>query len=192
MGIDRVATSKLFCTSGLLGCLLAAPAAAQEHETPAGAEHAEHFHRNEAVFLLGATYETEAGENLFTVGGEYARKLTPRVGVSAAFEHLSQLGAWVFVFPVGFRVYEGWTVAVAPGFEHTSRRGGDGGESAHEEPAPDDNGADNLFLFRVGVSYTIEVGERYSIIPGVAYDWVNEEHGTAGAWVYGAKFAIGF
>jgi hypothetical protein len=49
-----------------------------------------------------------------------------------------------------------------------------------------------LFLFRIGAAYVFEVGERYWIAPGVAYDWVNEELGTATATVYGVKFGIGF
>lgn len=175
-------------------CLAAGSAPAQEHH----AGHEEHFHRNEATFLLGVTHEAEAGNNLFTLGGEYAHRLTPRVGVAAAFEHLSDVGAWVFVFPLGVRVYRGLTLTAAPGFEHTSRRSKGGheavahGELSHEEATSDEGGAENLFLFRIGAAYVFEFGARYSIAPGVAYDWVNEEHGTATAIVYGVKFGIGF
>jgi hypothetical protein len=181
----------------ILCCLAPGSAPAQEHQAEGQAEHEEHFHRNEAAFLLGATYEAEAGDTLFTVGGEYARRLTPRVGVAAAFEHLSDVGAWVFVFPVGVRVYRGLTLTAAPGFEHTSRRS-EGGHEADEpgesspEGAESNEGADNLFLFRIGAAYVFELKKRYSIAPGVAYDWVNEERGTATAIVYGVKFGIGF
>jgi len=195
---------------GVIVCgLLSVPAVAQEsepekraqperHEQQEPEEHEEHFHENELAFFLGVTHEAEAGDNLFTVGGEYGRKFTPRIGAAAAFEHLSDVNAWVFVFPVALRVYEGFHVSTGPGIEHLSRRsGGPEPEAPVEEDAlheaeGGDEGADNLFLWRVGVAYLFEFGERYVISADVAYDWVFEEHGTARAWVSGIKFAVGF
>jgi len=186
---------------GLLACALGSvPAAAQETEPAHGepADHEEHFHKNELVLILGVTHELEAGDNLFTIGGEYVRKFTPRIGASAAFEHLSHVNAWVFVFPVAFRVHEGFHVSTGPGIEHLSRRsGGDEAEGHVGEDEPHevevgDEGADNLFLWRVGAGYLFEFGGRYIISVGAAYDWVFEEHGTARAWLFGMKFAVGF
>lgn len=185
---------KSWFTIGLLACGLAGvPAAAQETE-PAPAEPAEHFHKNELVFILGVTCELEAGDNLFTIGGEYGRKFTPRIGAAAAFEHLSHANAWVFVFPVAFRVHEGFHVSTGPGIEHLSRRSGSDEPEGHaEEDEPHgDEGADNLFLWRAGAGYLFEFGERYIVSVGAAHDWVFEEHVTARAWLFGMKFAIAF
>ena len=190
-GVRRGALSWLL----VMGCLFASfPALAQEHPSDEHGE--EHFHPNEAAFLLGATFEAESRDNLFTVGGEYARRLTPRLTAGAGFEHLSDVGAWVYVFPVGFRVFRGLTFSLAPGFEHISRRRG--GEGERHGVAPEvttvatDGGADNLFLFRIGAGYAFELGERYSITAGVAYDWINEERTIETAVVYGVKLGIGF
>ena len=109
----------------LLGFLAVAPAVAQEpseQEEPAEHAEVEHHHRNEVVLLMGMTHEAEAGENYFTIGGEYGRMLTPRIAVTAAVEHISEIDAWGFAFPVGFAIYKGWFVTVGPGFEGSSRR----------------------------------------------------------------------
>lgn len=86
-----------------LGTLSRAGARAQEHEEGAS-EPGEHFHRNELALVLASTYEAEEGKNFFTIGGEYERRFSPRLGLSATFEHLSDVGSWVFIFPATFRV----------------------------------------------------------------------------------------
>ena len=172
----------------LAGYLAASPSWAQEHSQHVSESH-EHFHRNELALVLASTYEAEKGKNFFTIGGEYERRLTSRFGISATVEHLSDVDAWVFVFPVTIRLVRGLKFMIGPGFEHLSRRASlEGHEDPHEsspESSPAEEGADKLFLFRFGVHYGFEFGGRYSITPGVDLDLINEEHGLAKAIVYG-------
>ena len=176
----------------LLLVLMISPAAlAQEPE-----EEHEGEHRNEVALLLGATYEAEEERNFFTVGGEYARRLGDRWTVAASIEHLPEPGAWVFAFPVTFRVYEGFRLSAGPGFEGVSRRSLL--EEALEEELEGEeigdriDGRKRFFLFRVGASYGFEIGERYSLRTGVAVDWVDALEGTVVAVVYGVSLGVGF
>ena len=175
----------------LLGLLAGAPAVAVEpsqqqepaqhaQEEHGGQEHEEHSHPNEVVLLLGVTHEAEGGENFFTIGGEYGRLLTPRIAVTAAFEHISDIDAWVFAFPVGFALYEGWFVTFGPGFEAVSRRReaveeleealeeGHHVEGDEVHAALTTTGSDNNFLLRFGSGYKFELGSRYALMAGFA------------------------
>ena len=191
----------------LLGFLAVVPAVAQEpseQEEPAEHAEVEHHHRNEVVLLLGMTHEAEGSENFFTIGGEYGRMLTPRIAVTAAVEHISEIDAWVFVFPVGFEIYKGWFVTAGPGFEGSSRRSRrieeleeelEEGHHLDEDEvhaALTTTGRDRFFLLRFGTGYKYELGSRYAVMAGFAFDFVFEEHETASAFVIGAKFAVGF
>lgn len=171
--------------------LLGATGSAQEPGREASQSHEEHFHRNEFTLVLASTYEAEEGENLFTVGGEYERRFTPRIGVSGTFEHFSDVGAWVFVFPATFRVWRGLKLLAGPGLEHVSRRG-NGQEETQNGEETAESGADNLFLFRFGAQYGFELGERFAIVPSIEFDLVDESEGVAKAVVYGVNFAIAF
>ena len=193
---------KRWGASGTLLLFLAgAPAVAQDAPQQ---EHEEHNHPNEVVLLLGVTHEAEGGENFFTIGGEYGRLVTPRIAVTAAVEHLSEIDAWVVAFPVGFAIHKGWFATVGPGFEAVSRRRllveelEEEFEEGHEPDAENVRGAlattgsDRSFLLRFGTGYKFELGSRYALMTGFAVDFVFEEHETAKAFVFGAKFAVGF
>jgi hypothetical protein len=174
-------------TAFVMGVGLTPSASAQEHGSEASG-HEEHFHRNELALVLASTYEAGEEKNLFTVGGEYERRFTSRLGAGATFEHLSEVGGWVFIFPITFRVYRELKLLAGPGFEHQSRRP----EEHGDVPGEVGGEAENLFLFRIGVHYGFELGERYSIVPGIELDWIDEEHGVARALVYGVNLGVAF
>lgn len=165
-------------------------------EPPHSQSHQSHFHRNELALVLASTHESEEDENLFTIGGEYERRFTSRVGLTAGFEHLSEVDGWVFVFPLTVRIAGGLKALAGPGFEHLSRRptlgGHEVGHSETSEEHPVESGADNLFLFRIGAQYAFEIGERFSVAPGIALDFIDEEHGVAKAVLYGVNLGIAF
>lgn len=183
----------------LAGCLVTSTTWAQEHSGHSSESHEEHFHRNELALVLASTYEAEENKNLFTIGGEYERRFTPRLGVAVTVEFLDSNDARVLVFPVTIRVVQGLKFLVGPGWERKSRRSSEEHEDPHADPHADshegdpvENEADNLFLFRFGVHYGFEFGGRYSITPGIDLDLISEEHGVAKAIVYGVNFGIAF
>jgi hypothetical protein len=184
----------------LASCLLAPTTWAQEHVEHSSEAHEEHFHRNELALILASTYEAEESKNVFTIGGEYERRFTPRFGVAVTVEILDSIDARVLVFPVTIRVVRDLKVVVGPGWERLSRRhSSEEDEDPHADPheeshesEPAESGAENLFLFRFGVHYGFEFGGRYSITPGIDLDLINEEHGVAKAVVYGVNFGIAF
>lgn len=130
--------------------------------------------------------------------------LTPRIAVTAAVEHISEIDAWVFVFPVGFAIYKGWFVTAGPGFEGSSRRRRlveeleEEAAEGHHVDEDEINAAlttterDRFFLLRFGTGYKYELGSRYAVMGEFAFDFVFEEHETARAFVFGVKFAVGF
>ncbi len=89
------------------------------------------------------------------------------MGLECSFEHLPDVDGWVFAFPVTFKVYRNLKLLAGPGFELESRR--------------PESGTDNLFLFRIGAQYGFEIRERYSIVPAIELDWIDEEEGVAKA-----------
>ena len=106
-------------------------------------------------------------------------------------------GAWVFAFPVAFRVYEDFWVAAGPGFEGVSRRTlvEEGLEEAEIEAEGEGDRLDmrkRFLLFRVEAAYDWEIGDRYSISSGIGFDWVDFRSGTTVALIYAVTFGIGF
>jgi hypothetical protein len=157
-------------------------------------EEGEVEHRNELALILAGTYESSEEENYFTIGAEYEYLFHPRVGISGTIEYISGPDAWILVFPVVFHPKGGLKILAGPGVELKPRRGSDeNGESNDDETEGDeDSGTDKLFLFRLGVAYSFEFGERYSITPALEFDFVNEEDEVAKALVYGVTFGISF
>ncbi len=151
---------------------------------------AEHLHRNEFLFIFAGTYEAAKAHNIFTLGVEYERMITERIGVVGTLEYLPSEDAWVVVFPVAVGIVGGLKVFGGPGMEILSRR-----DSAAEHGTQDSSsggGAENLFLVRIGAAYIFDLGGRLSLVPNVSIDLVSEEHGWTHAVVYGVSFAIGF
>lgn len=147
--------------------IVASVASAQEPTEPTEhTEHAEgeeHEHKNGLAFVAANTYEAEDEANFFTLGGEYSRALTERLGIIAEFEYLPKPNAWVFVVPVKVIVWREHEVFGGPGIEHLSRRSDGEDEAGGHGETESESGADNLFLVRVGAAYHVPLalGERF-------------------------------
>ena len=137
----------------------------------------EQEHKNELSLILAGTYESEEAETFFTSGLEYARVLTPKFGISGAIEYLHDNGAWIVVAPFTYRATERLKLLAGPGMEVEARR-----TSAQE----------NLLLVRLGLQYSFEIGERYSVTPALELDFVDEEDEWVEAVVFGVNLGIGF
>ena len=167
--------------------LAASPALAQDLEHEGDAEH---LYRNAIIFIVAGTYEAAEKDNIFTVGVEYERLITERVGLVATLEYLPSADAWVAVFPVVFRFANGLRVFGGPGLELLPRRApGDGHETSSSSSEREE---ENLFLARVGGAYNFHLGGRFALVPNLSFDFVNEEHGWTQAFVYGVNLAIEF
>jgi hypothetical protein len=189
--------------AAFLACVLAGSQveAGQEHEASEAATHddpaaqAHHEHLNEIAVVLGGTYESEEKETFFTWGLEYERMLNRRVGVSLVGERITKVDAFVFVAPFVYRPLPALKLVAGPGWELKPRRpgGGHGDEGAahgHEsESETEQQGDENLFLWRFGVGYSFHLGKAV-VTPAVNLDLVREH----GRWVEAVVFdvSIGF
>jgi hypothetical protein len=149
--------------------------------------------RNEIALIVAGTYEdlgSEDAENYFTIGAKYQREISSLIAVAGVFEYLNTKPAAVLVFPVHFRPWKGLDIFAGPGVEFSDEEEDD--EDGEDHDAGDEGGNsgdwDATFLIRVGVGYAIEFGERYSLSPSVALDFIGREQ----ALVYGADFSIKF
>jgi hypothetical protein len=134
------------------------------------AEHSEkggvHDHRHHLALFLGATHTDEEDE--FSIGIDYEYRLKPILGVGGLVEYTggvletTVVAAALFIHP-----YDEWRLVLAPGFEN--------------------EGSDNEFLFRAGVSYQFPVG-KWTISPEFNVDFVDGEENL----VYGLSFGWGF
>jgi hypothetical protein len=91
--------------------------AARSHEAH-GEEHGEeHEHANELGVFVGGTSEND--ETHFTIGVEYERRLSRRLGIGVIAEHVDGVDAWVFLAPLSFQPsgHLGLTFYAGPGFE---------------------------------------------------------------------------
>jgi len=183
------------CTTALLMAtwLTALPAGAQDpaapHEPAAHEAHGEELHHHNALgIVIGGTYESEEKDTFLTLGAEYERLFNRRFGVVLGVEYISEVDAWVLVTPFVYRHGSGLRLLTGPGLElKTRRRGGEHGREPSgglENRLPPRE--ENLFLWRFGVGYNFEVGERYSIAPAVDFDYVRED----GHWVEAIVFAV--
>ena len=188
----------------LLGCLLgpATLGRAQEHagrdadeahEAAEGHEaHGEEHARNALGIVLGGTYESEEEDTFFTIGVEYERLLNPKFAVLLGVEYITEVDALVAVLPFAYRHASGWRLLAGPGIELKTRRPHlerehEGGHGIAEEIVDRLPGEEeNLFLWRFGVGYNFEVGERYAIAPHVDLDFVRED----GHWVEAVVFSV--
>ena len=179
-----------------LGSLPAA-SASQEHTTGAheGAEEAhegEEHHTNRLAVFLGGTHAED--ETQGTIGLEYERHLAGPVGLALAFEYAGGdfreyiLGAGVQINPVGGLIF-----TLGAGLERRPVE-----EEHGEEPGTDpevevasnevDGGKESLFVFRLGVAYEIELGDRWSLAPQFNLDFVDGEV----VEVFGVSVGFGF
>jgi hypothetical protein len=148
--------------------------------------------RNEIALVLAGTRERAERTTSLTLGAEYERRLTRRLGIIGELEYVKGPGTWVFAVPFvlrpvggGFKLFGGpgverRIVAEAPNeFERTS---------AASEAEPE-----TLFLWRVGTAYAWEFNERYVVGPSVYLDFVREAPGEwKRAFVFGVSLGISF
>ncbi len=99
--------------------------------------------------------------------------------------------------PLSLLLLVGWLLVSFPALDREHPADEHGEEHVHPNEAAFRIGAtfeaqsrDNLST--VGGGYVFELGERYSIAAGDAYDWIDEEHTTETAIVYGVKLGIAF
>jgi hypothetical protein len=172
---------------------LADPGASQEHT--AGSHEAaeethdmEEHHMNALAVFVGGTHAEDQTQG--TLGLEYERHLARRVGLVLAFEYAGGdfreyiLGAGVAVNPVGGLIF-----TVGAGLERRPAHE-DHGEEHEVEVASNEaaGGKENLFLFRLGVTYEIELGPRWYLAPQFNLDFVDGEV----VEVFGVSVGFGF
>jgi hypothetical protein len=158
----------------------AAAAAAQEHaagahESAGEAHEGEEHHKNALGVFLGGTHAED--ETQGTIGLEYERHLAKRVGLILAFEYAGGdfreyiLGAGVAVNPVGGLIF-----TVGAGLERRPVEEEHGEEHGVEVASTEAGGGkESLFIFRLGVTYEIELGERWYLAPQFNLDFVDGE-----------------
>ena len=112
----------------------------------------------------------DRGDNAFSLGLDYEYHLSELVGIGGLVDVATGdvrsfvVGVPVFVHPVG-----GLLLLAAPGVEHQ------------------DDGS-NEFLFRIGVGWEFEVGERFAITPIANIDFVDGDE----VYVWGVEFGYRF
>ena len=129
--------------------------------------------KNELSAIVAGTHEDES--TYFTLGVEYKRELSELFALTAVGELVLEGDGreGVLVFPVILQPWRGLHLLAGPGFEHSGEDG-------------------NSFLFRVGVGWGFEVGERYSLTPAVEFDFVDGDDGVDQVVVFGVSFGFGF
>lgn len=129
--------------------------------------------KNELSAIVAGTHED--GTTFFTLGVEYERDLSEPFAVSvigeAVLEGESREG--LVVVPLVLKPWRGLKLLAGPGFERSK----DDGTS---------------FLFRWGVGWGFELGERFSLVPTVELDLVNGSDGVEEVLVFGASVGFSF
>ena len=162
------------------------------HEAAEEAPEAEEHHKNALGVFLGGTHAEDQTQG--TIGLEYERHLASRVGLVLAFEYADGdlreyiLGAGVAVNPVG-----GLKFTVGAGLERrpVEEEHGEENEGEHAvEVASTEGGGgrESLFIFRLGVTYEFELGERWYLAPQFNLDFVDGET----VEVFGVSVGFGF
>jgi hypothetical protein len=163
----------------------ATPARAQETQKPVGQaeprDGPELEHRNEVAGVIAGTWDDGEGEGFLTLGVEYERRFTPRLGVVAEVERLFDADRWIAAAPFTFRPVPALKLFAGPGFERSSE------EIPHE---PDET--ETRFLFRIGAAYAWEFAERYSFGPTFSLDYIREEDQWNYALVFGVTLGVAF
>ena len=165
-----------------------APEAETVQEHSSSAEHDEHAEfKNELVLFLGATDES-GHPSEFTWGLEYIYEISHRWGIGAFVDYAGgSLRNAAIGVPFVYNPGGQWFLMAAPGIEYHNGRGDSvEGHKAEAHGETDEN--EKYFLFRLGVSYSVPIGEHYSVLPAVYLDLVKGEE----VWVYGLNFAYKF
>lgn len=133
-----------------------------EHHEATEGHGGELHHRNHLALFIGATeaeeHHGEKDDPDFTLGIDYSRRLSPLFGVGGLFEVVVEgkrefvLGAIGLLHPYGgLKIYAG------PCYQKIRE------------------GSQDKVIFRVGVTWDIEVG-KYSIGPSVIYDLSDDQN----------------
>jgi len=152
-----------FCL--LLITLIASPALSEES---AYSHHEEgHENSNDVALFLGNTHHGD--ENGFSVGLDYEHRLNTIFGAGGLVEYSAgDFDSWVVAASLFIHPYKGFRLILAPGFENKD--------------------SSSNFLFRTGVAYQFEIGNKWSISPEYNLDFVHNET----VQVYGVSFGFGF
>jgi hypothetical protein len=140
------------------------------------------------ALVVAGTRERAEDETSPTIGAEYERRLTRRLGIVIELEHVNGPDAWVFAAPFVFRPVAGWKLFAGPGLERRLRKdeGAEGGDGEHEAAGPD-SGREGLFLWRLGTGYAWEISNRYVVGPSFYLDAIRERPGD---WTRAFVFAF--
>ena len=152
---------------------------AQEHESTA-----DHFHRNHAAIVLGATtpLDKEVNATAFTIGADYERLFTRVVGARLALDFTggnhSRNGLVALELVV--RPVPPLALVAGPGLEFVDKEETRNGVMTTEQETDT--------VFRVGASYDFAVGPL-TIGPTAILDFLGE---TKTNFVFGVATGIGF
>ena len=164
----------------------------EPHEAAEEAHETEEHHMNALAVFGGGTHAEDQTQG--TIGLEYERHLARRVGLVLAFEYAGGdlreyiLGAGVAVNPVGGLIF-----TAGAGLERRpvhEEHGEEHGTDPEVEVASSEagEGKETLFVFRLGVTYEIELGPRWFLAPQFNLDFVDGET----VEVFGVSVGFGF
>jgi hypothetical protein len=189
----------LWWTPAILLALGGPPAAhaSQEHTTGSheAAEEAhetEEHHENHLAVFLGGTHAEDRTD--VTFGLDYERRPWQRVGFGLIFDYAGgDLREYIVAGAVIFHPVGGLTLTLAPGLERRPVEGETGEEHGGEHEAgvastEVSGGRESVFVFRLGLSYEFELGERWSLAPQFNLDFVDGET----VEVFGVSVGFGF
>lgn len=149
----------------LLITFVAGPALSEES---ADGHHEEgHEDSNDVGLFLGGSHHKD--ENGFSVGLDYEHRLNAIFGAGGLVEYTAgDFDSWVIAPSLFIHPYKGFRLILAPGVETKESK--------------------SNFLFRTGLAYQFEIGNKWSISPEYNVDFV---HGET-VHVYGVSFGLGF
>ena len=138
---------------------------AAEEETPEWAEEG----RNTLALYLGGAHS--GGDNGFSVGLDYERRLNRRFGVGGVAEVTAgDFRAGIIALPLSWHPSKNLKLLVAPGVEVT----------------PEDHSGE--LLVRLGGEYGFALGKGFEVAPALVFDFTREETTV----VYGVNLARRF
>jgi hypothetical protein len=166
----------------------AAPdAAADVHEAEARHETEEH-HKNHVAGFVGGTHAEELTQG--TLGLDYEYRPWRRVGFAVAFEYTGgELREYILAAGVIFHPVGGLSFTLGAGLERRPVEEEHGEEHAVEVASNGAGGGkESLFVARLGITYRIELGHRWSLAPQFNLDFVDDEV----VQVFGVSVGFGF
>ena len=136
---------------------------AQEEES-AGKEET----KNDIGLFLGGTTGLEGGGTNFSIGLDYARRISSDIGLGIWGEAVvKDEMEFTFGLPIYYYIEE-WYVRVAPGVELEK-------EASESSEGSESTDTSVNFLLRLGGGYEIEMSNGFAIVPSVDVDVVRSE-----------------